>query len=116
MLGAVTSGFRKPTRGCMSIGCLISGFGASISSSLRGHPMRLARYYCLDASAMQKAPPRRGLRETRGLFGRFRLSLEHVDEIVPQLDLGALPLHDHALLDDREQVVPRPIDHQPGRE
>jgi hypothetical protein len=27
-------------------------------------------------------------------------------QIVPQLDLGALALHDHALLQDRQRVVP----------
>src|SRR5258708_20849731 len=36
-------------------------------------------------------------------------------EIVPQLDLGAVLVHDHALLRDRDRVVPGPVDHQPGR-
>src|SRR5262249_50218079 len=37
-------------------------------------------------------------------------------EVVPQLDLGTVAVHDHALLRDRERVVPGPVDHQPGRE
>src|SRR5262245_26528940 len=37
-------------------------------------------------------------------------------EIVPQLDLGAVLVHDHALLGDRERVVPGPVDHDSGRE
>src|SRR5690606_39604817 len=35
------------------------------------------------------------------------LLLEEAHEVVPQLDLGALALHDEALLDDRERVVPQ---------
>ena len=45
--------------------------------------------------------------------GFFRNS---AGEIVPQLDLGALSLHDHALLDDRQRVVPGPVDDEAGRE
>src|SRR5215471_12637043 len=37
-------------------------------------------------------------------------------EIAPQLDLGAVPVHDKTLLSDRERVVPGPVDHQSGRE
>src|SRR5688500_12493499 len=50
------------------------------------------------------------------LFRRRRFLLEEGDEIVPQLDLGALALHDDALLDDRQRVVPGPVDDQAGRE
>src|SRR5260370_1392683 len=46
----------------------------------------------------------------RLLLGKHRL------EIVPQLDLGAVLVHDKALLHHRERVVPGPIDHQSGRE
>src|SRR5262245_6695153 len=43
-------------------------------------------------------------------------SLPRTLEIVPELDLGAVPVHDHALLRHRERVVPGPVDHEPGRE
>src|SRR5690554_3274006 len=39
----------------------------------------------------------------RLLFRRFRLLPEQAHQVVPQLDLGALPLHDDALLDDGKQ-------------
>src|ERR1700730_18583738 len=37
-------------------------------------------------------------------------------QIIPQLDLGAVLVHDHALLQHRERVVPGPVDHQARRE
>src|ERR1700692_2285151 len=48
------------------------------------------------------------------LFGRLvRLGLyERALEIVPELNLGAVLVHDHALLDHRKRVVPGPIDDQ----
>src|SRR5260370_3907696 len=35
-------------------------------------------------------------------------------EIIPQLDLGSMPVHDQTLLGHRERVVPCPVDHEPG--
>src|SRR5499427_11142742 len=35
-------------------------------------------------------------------------------QIVEQFDLGAVAAHNDRLLDDRQGVVPRPVDHQPG--
>src|SRR5262245_58489003 len=49
------------------------------------------------------------------LLGRRRLFLEHARQIAPQLYLGALAFHDDALLEDRQQIVPRPVDNQPCR-
>src|SRR6476619_7862932 len=62
-------------------------------------------------------PPLRGVNTKRERDLALRLLLgERSLEIVPQLDLGAVLVHDHALLDHRERVVPGPVDHQPGRE
>src|SRR5215813_3197914 len=35
-------------------------------------------------------------------------------QVVKQLDLGAMAAHDDRLLDDRQRIVPGPVDHQAG--
>src|SRR5215217_5996281 len=45
----------------------------------------------------------------------FLLFSEQRFEVVEQLDLGAMFVHDDALLGHRQRVVPCPIDHEPGR-
>src|SRR6516225_11480394 len=50
----------------------------------------------------------------RRLF-RFRL-YKGALEVIPKLDLGAVAMHDDALLDHRERVVPGPVDNQARRE
>src|SRR5262249_36691001 len=50
---------------------------------------------------------------------RLRLGLlpnEGRLDVVEQLNLHAVAAHDEALLQHREQVVPGPVDHEPGRE
>src|SRR5215467_14863408 len=39
-----------------------------------------------------------------------------ISEIVPQFNLGAMAPHDDRLLDDRQRIVPGPVNHEPGRE
>src|SRR5947209_19196322 len=41
------------------------------------------------------------------------VALEQRLQIVEQLDLGAVALHDEALLRDAQRVVPGPVDHEP---
>src|SRR5581483_3794717 len=59
--------------------------------------------------ALEAPPPASGFRF--GLFGdEGRL------QIIEKLHLHAVAAHDQALLQDRERVVPGPVDHQPRRE
>src|SRR5579885_2861780 len=44
-----------------------------------------------------------------------RVFPEHRPDVVEEFDLGAVLLHDDALLDHRERVVPRPVDHETRR-
>src|ERR1044071_1118533 len=37
---------------------------------------------------------------------------EHRPDVVPQFDLGAVAVHDEALLQHRQRVVPGPVDHE----
>jgi hypothetical protein len=71
---------------------------------------------CLDAAARpaeMKSPAEAGLLS----FLRWgRLSSEEPLQIVEELDLHAMALHNHRLLDDGKRIVPGPVDNETGRE
>src|SRR6266403_1690790 len=72
-----------------------------------------------EVNALDGPPVMAGLITASRVYSALALRLllgERSLEIVPQLDLGAVLVHDHALLDHRERIVPGPVDHQPGRE
>src|SRR5260370_23111112 len=59
--------------------------------------------------------PSSGRAATVSALRRLLADEERLD-VVPQLDLGTVPVHDEALLGDRERIVPGPVDHQAGGE
>src|SRR5579871_1686939 len=56
-----------------------------------------------------------GLKHRLHLRCRF-LGDEHRLQIIEQLHLDAIAVHDQALLQDRKQIVPRPVDDKTCRE
>src|SRR5882724_6211740 len=92
----------------------------SISSSLKGTLGKGAVRLCMLIQVHHSAVATSHLSSLQAmrsmLLCRLLLLREHALDIVEKLDFGAVPPHDHGLLDHRERVVPGPVDHQPRRE
>src|SRR5215217_7964864 len=68
----------------------------------------------IDAAFPEKAKRTRHLAFRRGFCGC--LLRKRAAEIVPELHLDAVLAYDDGFRRHREQIVPGPVDHEPGRE
>src|SRR5438105_2702613 len=72
-------------------------------------PAKMRRPCSINSAAASRAM-------STSLSSSLLLAREQRFQVVEQFDLGAVALHDEALLQHAERIVPGPVDHQARRE